>query len=234
MFYPNFQNIPSVKRWAEKYSRKLVGKKKIKARLRALWYMCNHLKLHPMKCTPEQISKVIVEMRDKTFRGEQPPKGLSYYSQREAWRGYFKMIRGVPVDVMTDLGVDAMASHGSGKHSKQRLTQAQREQFRQGLLELCGNPKNHFNYNHYLEGLAAAKFMYYTGARAGGRLDRELGSVLGEEEFHALADLHGSIPDGGGTVGTRSRSGIEEPTKLRNGGRTRLLSVSRVNQETGR
>lgn len=66
---------------------------------------------------------------------------------------------------MTDLGVDAHASNGSGKHSKQRLTQAQREQFRQGLLELYRNPKNHFNYNHYLEGLAAARFMYYTGTR---------------------------------------------------------------------
>lgn len=164
-FYPNFQNIPSIKRWIEMYERKLVGKKKIKARLRALWYMCNHLKVHPIKCKPEQVSKVIVEMRDKTFRGEQPPKGLSYYSQREAWRGYFQMIRGVPGQIMSDLGVDAMASHGSGKHSKQRLTQAQREQFRQGLLELCRNPKNHFYNYHYLEGLAAAKFMYYTGTR---------------------------------------------------------------------
>ena len=163
--FENFKQIPSVQRWAEMYERKLVGETKIKARLRALWYMCNHLRVHPMKCSPEQVSKVIVEMRDKTFRGEQPPKGLSYYSQREAWRGYFQMIRGVPGQVMSDLGVDAMASHGSGKYSKQRLTQAQREQFRQGLLELCRNPKNHFNYNHYLEGLAAAKFMYYTGTR---------------------------------------------------------------------
>ena len=127
--------------------------------------MCNHLNVHPMKVTPEQVAEVIVEMRDKTFRGEQPPRGLSYYSQREAWRGYFQMIRGVPGQIMSDLGVDAMDSHGSGKHSKQRLTQAQREQFGQGLLELCRNPKNHFNYNHYLEGLAAAKFMYYTGTR---------------------------------------------------------------------
>ena len=163
--FENFQNIHSVKRWAEMYARKLVSEGKARSHVRALWYMCNHLNVHPMKCTPEQVSKVIVEMRDKTFRGEQPPRGLSYYSQREAWRGYFQMIRGVPGQVLSDLGVDAMASHGSGKHSKQRLTQAQREQFRQGLLELCRNPKNHFNYDHYLEGLAAAKFMYYTGTR---------------------------------------------------------------------
>ena len=68
---------------------------------------CNHLKVHPMKCTPEQVSKIIVEMCDKTFRGEQPPKGLSYYSQREAWRGYFQIIRGVPGQIMSDLGVRA-------------------------------------------------------------------------------------------------------------------------------
>jgi len=107
--FENFQNIPSVKRWAEMYARKLVSPDKTKARQRALWYMCNYLKVHPTKVIPEQVAEVIVEMRDKTFRGEQPPKGLSYYSQREAWRGYFKMIRGVPVDVMTDLGVEAMA-----------------------------------------------------------------------------------------------------------------------------
>jgi hypothetical protein len=61
-----------------------------------------------MKCTPEQVSKVIVEMRDKIFKGEQPPKSPSYSSQREAWRGYFHMIRGVPGQIMSDLGVDAM------------------------------------------------------------------------------------------------------------------------------
>lgn len=176
--FENFVNIPSVQRWVEMYRRKMVSEKKIKTRQRQLWYMCKHLNIHPMKVMPEQVAEVIVEMRDRTFRKEvlkqkgepipdslKVPIGLSYYSQREAWRGYMQMIRGVSGQIMSDLGVDAHASFGFGSQSKQRLTKAQRRMFENGLLEVCRIPTNSLNYNHYLEGLAAAKVQYYTGTR---------------------------------------------------------------------
>lgn len=182
--FPTFQNIPSVQRWVKMYERKMVAPKKIVTRQRQLWYMCKHLNVHPNKVTPEQVAEVIVEMRDRTFRKEilkqkgQPipdrlkvPKGLSYYSQREAWRGYMQMIRGVSGQVMSDLGVDAHASFGFGSQSRQRLTKEQRIMFQESLLEVCMNPKFKLKYNHYVEGLAVAKFMYYTGTRRAAAVD---------------------------------------------------------------
>jgi len=181
--FENFQNIPSVLNWVKMYERKMVAPKKIKTRQRQLWYMCRHLNVHPMKVTPEQVAEVIVEMRDRTYRNsikkqkgiteglEKVPLGLSYYSQREAWRGYMQMIRGVSGQIMSDLGVDAHASFGFGSQSRQRLTKAQRMMFKESLVEVCRNPNLKLNYNHYLEGLAAAKFMYYTGTRRAACVD---------------------------------------------------------------
>ena len=175
--FENFQNIPSVQKWVKMYERKMVSPKKIRTRQRQLWYMCVHLNVHPRKATPEQVAEVIVEMRDRTYRNslkkqkgiteglETIPKGLSYYSQREAWRGYMQMIRGISGQIMSDLGVDAHASFGFGSQSKQRLTKAQRKLFADSFLEVCRNPRYKFTYNHFIEGLAAAKFMYYTGTR---------------------------------------------------------------------
>jgi len=182
--FENFQNIPSILKWVKMYERKMMSPSKILTRQRQLWYMCRHLNVHPMKATPEMVAEVIVEMRDRTYRKEvlkqkgQPipdslkvPKGLSYYSQREAWRGYMQMIRGVSGKIMSDLGVDAHASFGFGSQSRQRLTKVQRRSFQEGLLAVCKNPNGKLNYNHYVEGLAAAKFMYYTGTRRSATVD---------------------------------------------------------------
>lgn len=176
--FEHFQNIPSVRRWVEMYKRKMVSEDKIKIRQRQLWRMCNHLNIHPLKVTPEQVAEIIVEMRDRTFRKTQlkqkgepipdnlkVPIGLGYYGQREAWRGWMQMIKGVSGQVMSDLGVDAQASFGYGSQSKQRLTKAQRKAWELSLMKVCRNPRYNLNYNHYIEGLAAAKFMYYTGTR---------------------------------------------------------------------
>lgn len=178
--FENFQKIPSIIKWVRMYRRKpkMVAESKILTRQRELWHMCKYLKTHPMKVTPEQVAEIIVAQRDKTYRrkvlkdkGQPIPdelkviRGLGYYGQREAWRSYFQMIKGISGLILSDMGIDAQASFGYGEQSKERLTQAQREAFGKSILEVCKNPKYQLTNNHYVEGLAAAKFMYYTGTR---------------------------------------------------------------------
>ena len=137
MIWENFLNINTIMKYKEKMIRRRVGDSKIRQRLRAMWFMCKYLNVHPMKASPEQVAEIVVEMREKRFLGEKIPVGLSYLSQREAWRGYFTQIKGISGEILTDLGMSAEASMGFGKFSKQRLTKEQRHSFEKALKEYC-------------------------------------------------------------------------------------------------
>lgn len=163
LFYENFIHIPTIQKYKEIMERRRVGKKKMNTKLRAMFHMCKYLNVHPQKTTPEQVAKVVVEMRERKIWGENVPRGLSYLTQREAWRGYFQSVKGISGHILTDLGMDAQPSLGSGSYSKQRLTREQRHSFEKSLKEFC--MESNLTSNDYWELRTSARCMYYTGTR---------------------------------------------------------------------
>lgn len=163
MIKENFLNLPTIKELKEINNRRRVSIAKVNKKLSALYHMCKYLNVHPKRASPEQVAKVVVEMRDRKIKGEKVPLGLSYLSQREAWRDYFQSINGISGKILTDLGMDAKPSLGFGRYSRERLSPSQRRDFDDALKEVC--KERGLKYNHYLELIADAKCMFYSGTR---------------------------------------------------------------------
>ena len=191
-----FIEIDSISKWDELMIVRKCRPKVRKARIWTLFRICNHLRVHPDKLTLENSADLVIKHIDLKYKGEKVIFGLAYLTIRKPLRSYFQLIRGVSGERLTAHGIDAGRSKGTGSHSQQKVNKDQRKRFEDELRNVIDdiysgkyrefkmwkteyeNVLNNISRIYlYLEMMAIAKFMYYTGTRIGRERDLELGCL---------------------------------------------------------
>ena len=183
-----FRLIPSIIEWEELMIRRPVIERGRNARIRSLWYVCNHLHIHPDNLTIDQVADHVFEMKALSDSGQPVPKGLAYTSTRVAIRSFFTLVLGLSGELLAAKGVDAAETKGAGQAATQTVSQVERRRFeatlRKEIHRKYGHPKRPFGYAEllYEEVLYFCKFMYYTGSRKQAVLN-----IMFEDPKHNLA-----------------------------------------------
>jgi len=121
----------------------------------------------------EKVAKFVFKMRDSKRDGLKVPYGLSYLYIRKPLRSFFMSVYKLSGEYLTDIGIDAGRTEGSGSQAKERVTKEQRINFMPTLKKVVyeyaekGKLKglNPEKFYYEMEGLTY--FMYYTGTRIG-------------------------------------------------------------------
>lgn len=175
-----FQNLSEIKEWLDIMQQRQVGKNHIQSNLRALYNVCDFLKINPQKLNVEIVSKLVNDMKLLKREGKEVPKGLAYTTIRSAIRSFFTTVLGLSGEVLSAKGVDMAATERSGEYSKEKVTPEQRILFKETLhraiseynIDLVKEP---FLYE---ELLALCEFCYYTGTRKTAALKVDLSNKI--------------------------------------------------------
>jgi len=195
-----FKLIPTIKRWINIQKRRQLNKRTMSNRINVLYNVCTCLKTHPDNLRLDRVAELVVNMRDRRINGENVPKGLSYYNIRKPIRSFFELIRGISGERLSDLGIEANRSEGSGMQAKEKITPVQRMKFEDSvkeiLIEINMNKVNYLRKKTYIrfpedvsiehiyhELMAINYFMYYTATR----INATLGIMLNDGK-HKFSD----------------------------------------------
>jgi len=159
---------PSIVAWVDMQKKRRVGKKTIRGRTNVLYNVCTHLGVSPDKLTVENASKLVHEMRERYDAGEEQIRGLSYYTIRKPLRIWFMLKKGISGELLTNKGIDAGRSKGTGSMATERMTIEQRKRHWDNIpiavMRYCEDETESIQ-NIVEEIRAISIFMYYTATR---------------------------------------------------------------------
>jgi len=160
---------PSIVEWVDMQTHRRVGKNTIRERTNALFNVCTHLGVSPDKLTLESASKLVKEMREKyDDEDEEQIRGLSYHTIRKPLRIWFMLAKGISGELLTNKGIDAGRSRGTGSMASERVTKEQRKRHWDNIpiavMKYCADETESVQ-NIVEEIRAISIFMYYTATR---------------------------------------------------------------------
>jgi len=159
---------PSIVEWVDMQKKRRVSVGVIRNRTNSLYNVCTHLGVSPDKLTVESASKLVHEMREKQDAGEEQIKGLSYYTIRKPLRIWFMLSKGISGELLTNKGIDAGRSKGTGSMASERVTKEQRKRHWDNIpiavMKYCKDETESIE-NIVEEIRAISIFMYYTASR---------------------------------------------------------------------
>lgn len=161
-----FCKIPVIKEWDDILSDiREVSDERRRAVQRSIWNLCKYMREHPSKLNINDVAQFVIEMRKLYYEGKKQPYGLAYTTLREGVRSYFTLMKHISGEYLAQLGIDKRETKGQGKYSKQRIPVSVRIEFEKILKKKANN------HDEYLELIALAKWMYYTGTRISASLE---------------------------------------------------------------
>jgi len=159
---------PSIVEWVDMQRKNRVSKGTIRDRTNALYNVCTHLGVSPDKLTVEKASTLVHQMRELHDNDEQQIRGLSYYTIRKPLRIWFMLKKGISGELLTNKGIDAGRSKGTGSMASERITKEQRKRHWDNIpiavMEYCKD-ETESTRNIIEEIRAISIFMYYTATR---------------------------------------------------------------------
>jgi len=189
-----FKENRSIKEWVNMQKKRRVSEGVIRDRQNALFNVCTHLGKSPDNLTVEDCAKLVHEMRDKQESGEEQIKGLAYYSIRKPLRIWFMLSKGISGELLTNEGIDAGRSKGTGSMASERITKEQRKRFWENVpiavVKYCEGETERID-NIVEEIRAISVFMYYTATRITASANMKFNDVksgykMGMWEMHVL------------------------------------------------
>jgi len=167
--YEVYLRLPSIAEWEQMLVNREVAKLQIKRNLRGIYNLCKYLQVHPDNLTVDLVCNTLNEMKRRQQVGEEVPVGMFFSNVSKGVRSFFTTLKGVSGEILSSKGVDAKESKNSGSLARQRVTEEQRRAFEtvlnESIKEYYHTLRGEELETAVLEGIALARFMYYTGTR---------------------------------------------------------------------
>ena len=161
MTFDWFRTRLPIRKWEDAMKARRVGEPRQIAWMRSMWRICKHLGVLPSKITVDQCAKLCVEQRNRYYADEPQLRGLYYSSIRDGIRGFFMSVHNMSGLYLKNLGIGTEALKGSGKYSRQLVSQDVRHRFEDILICKMKETGN----LDYFEALGVCKFIFSTGTR---------------------------------------------------------------------
>jgi len=161
MSFEIFRSMLPIRKWEDAMKARRVGEPRQIAWMRSMWRICRHLGVLPSKITVDQCAKLCVDQRNKYYNDEAQIPGLYYSSIRDGIRGFFMSVHNMSGLYLKNLGIGTEALKGSGKYSRQLVSQDVRHRFEDILVCRMKETGN----LDYFEALGNCKFNFSTGTR---------------------------------------------------------------------
>ena len=194
--YEAYCEIPIIIEWRQKQIDKEISNGLINRRLHNIYNVSKYMRIHPEKLDVENVAKLVVEMRKRQSQGLDVPRGLTYLTIRKGVRNYFELMQKISGEYLTDLGIDASASAGTGKQSQERITKEERRRIpkafddaiefleQEGKFKLIEYDKEIM----FTEIMGLTHFMYYTATRIGSEMGQGTLGIICNNNKHKLDD----------------------------------------------
>lgn len=163
-----FKFIPSIAEYKKILENKDLSKYEKNHRVRVIYNVCHHLKVHPDKLTLDDVSLLCMNMRDLK---KGAPKGLKYYNIVKSIRNWFQLMHDVSAERLNVKGLNAGRTEGDGKYASERVTKEQRKTIEDTMWDACRKHNKKLRYMDYSlekaynEMIGICHFMYYSATR---------------------------------------------------------------------
>lgn len=167
-----FRLNPSIIEWVN--MQRKVSEDVKSDRVNVMFNVCKYFGVNPDKLTVEACAKLVNEMKERYDKKEPAIRGLAYYYIRKPIRIWFMLTKKMSAQYLTNMGIDADRSKGTGTMATERIPRDIRhrlngeygDNLKVSVMKYSTDIKENVDVDKVVDEMhGIAYFMYYTATR---------------------------------------------------------------------